>query len=172
MRAGRLVLVGFMGAGKTTVGRLVARQLGFDFVDMDERVEALAGTSVAELFAREGEAAFRRLEAEIAREVAAKTRVVVAAGGGAFAEAETRRLLQDGAFTVFLECDLDLVERRIGDGASRPLAANRAIMAGLLAAREPAYALANWRIDTSRLDAASVAQRVAATFTSAPEKPA
>ncbi len=160
----RIVLVGFMASGKTTVGALLAEELGWRFLDMDQRVAAVEGMSVAEIFDRHGEARFRKAEAAVARELLTESELVVAAGGGGFAETATRTLLQDGAFTVHLHCEREEIERRLEKGGERPLARTRGIIPRLLAAREPAYALADWRIDTTHDDAAAVARRIADVF--------
>jgi shikimate kinase len=145
----RIVLVGFMGAGKTTVGRLLAEQLGWSFVDLDERVEAAAGKTVAAIFAEDGEPAFRDAEREAARQVARRHHVVIAAGGGAFVDPETRALLSRGATTVWLRCALPALLARIPSDGSRPLARNRATIGALLPDRENIYRQADLVVDTT-----------------------
>lgn len=159
-RPDRVVLVGFMGAGKSTIGRRLARRLGFAFVDLDQRIEARAGRKIAAVFQEQGEAAFRELELEEARAVAALTRVVVATGGGAFAQDATRDALQQGAFTVWLQCSLGTALRRVPRDGSRPLAGNRDIMRALLAEREPSYRRADVAVDTSRRAPREVVERI------------
>jgi shikimate kinase len=144
----RIVLVGFMGAGKSTVGRELAALLGWDFVDLDERVAARAGRSVAEIFDGFGEAAFRDLELLEARAAMRGERVVIAAGGGAFAGDATRAALSAGATTVWLRCALPALLRRIG-GGGRPLARNRERIPALLDERERVYRLADVTVDTT-----------------------
>jgi shikimate kinase len=156
----RVVLVGFMGAGKSTVGPLVAARLGFEFVDMDERVEARAGMPVAEVFEARGEDAFRHEEEAVARELLTRDRLVVAAGGGAFARPETREVLKRNAITVFLQCDLETVLRRVPPDGRRPLAGNREIMHVRLAERESSYREADVTVDASAEGAEAVAERV------------
>jgi shikimate kinase len=136
-----------MGAGKTTVGRLLARRLGYRFEDMDRHVEQATGRSIPEIFREDGEEAFRAFEREAARELAATTRCVVATGGGAFTRPDTRALLQHGATTVWLRCDLEVVLSRLADDGSRPLAGNRDIMRALLAERETSYGMADVTVD-------------------------
>ena len=143
----RIVLVGFMGAGKTTLGRELARRLGWRFVDLDEEIEKAAGRSVRELFRDEGEAAFRRRELACARGAAERREVVIAAGGGAFSESETRSVLQSGAITVWLRCDLETVLGRIGEDPSRPLASDRETMRQLLERRQADYQQAQLTFD-------------------------
>jgi shikimate kinase len=156
-----VVLVGFMGSGKSTVGPLVARLLGWRFLDMDRMIEERTGLSVARLFDERGERAFRALEREAALEASGLERLVLAAGGGAFAEPETREALRRRAFTVWLRCDLDTILARIPPDGNRPLATNRAIMRGLLVRREASYRLADAAVDASRGEPADVAVRVA-----------
>lgn len=159
-RPTRVVLVGFMGAGKTTIGKRLARRLGYRFEDMDRRIEEREGRTVASLFAERGEAAFRELEREEARAVAALSEVVVATGGGAFAQEATRGLLQQGALTVWLQCSLESALRRVPRDGSRPLAGNREIMRALLAEREPSYRMADVAVDTSKRTPREVVDRI------------
>jgi shikimate kinase len=156
------VLVGFMGSGKSAVGRRLAKRLGYGFEDMDARIEAREGRTIAEIFRERGEAAFRALEEEEARALVGLSQVVIASGGGAFAQPLTRALLQQGALTVWLRCSFEVAERRIPRDASRPLARNREIMRALLAEREPSYRLADVAVDTSRRTPREVADRIVA----------
>jgi shikimate kinase len=159
-RPSRIVLVGFMGSGKTSVGRVLARKLRYRFEDMDERIEARTGRKVARIFHEDGEEAFRELEREEARALSSLPRRVVATGGGAFTRLATRELLQQGALTVWLRCDLERLLARIPADGSRPLAANRAIMPALLAEREPSYRLADVAVDASAGTPREVADRI------------
>jgi shikimate kinase len=157
----RIVLVGFMGAGKSTVGRILARRLRYAFEDMDRRIEKRAGRSIAEIFAREGEPGFRALEREEARALQQLSRRVIAAGGGAFAREDTRALLQQGAVTVWLRVGLETVLARVPQDGSRPLAGSRDIMRALLAEREPSYREADVVVDAAA-PPEEVAERVLA----------
>jgi shikimate kinase len=143
----RVVLVGFMGAGKSTVGPLVARRLGYAFEDMDARIAARAGRDVATIFREDGEEAFRELERVEARRLSELPRLVIAAGGGAFTRPETRVLLQRGATTVWLRCNLETMLARLPADGARPLAGNRDIMRALLAEREPLYRMADVAVE-------------------------
>jgi shikimate kinase/3-dehydroquinate synthase len=160
-RPARVVLVGFMGAGKSTVGPLVAQRLGWAFLDLDDDVEAAAGRTVLEIFATDGEAAFRAAERAAAERAGRRERLVLATGGGAFTVPETRRVLQQGAMTVWLRCALDALLARIPSDGSRPLAANRATIGPLLVGREPSYALADLTVDTTHMAPADVANIIA-----------
>jgi shikimate kinase len=161
----RVVLVGFMGAGKSTVGPLVARRLGWTFLDLDDDIEAADGRTVPEIFASDGEAAFRAAERAAAERACARERLVLATGGGAFTVPETRRVLQQGALTVWLRCTLEALLARIPTDGSRPLAANRATIGPLLAGREPSYALADLTVDTTHSAPAEVARIIAEATT-------
>jgi shikimate kinase len=154
------VLVGFMGAGKSTVGPLLAARLGWDFLDMDARIEERLGMSVAECFRRLGEEAFREEERKVALDLVDRERVVIAAGGGAFARDDTRGLLKRNAVTVWLRCGLDAVLRRVPADGRRPLAGNRAIMAARLAEREPSYREADVHVATEEAEPELVVDRV------------
>ena len=158
----RIVLVGFMGAGKSTIGAILAKRLGYAFEDMDRRIEARAGRRIADIFREDGEEAFRALELEEARLVAGLEHCVVAAGGGAFTRPATREALQQGAVTVFIRCSAEALFARVGQDRSRPLAGNRDIMRALLAEREPSYSLADVSVDGSVGSPQQVADRVMA----------
>ena len=157
----RIVLVGFMGAGKTTAGRRVAEILGWRFVDLDEAVATRAGKPVTEIFRDDGEAAFRALEHEAAVDATRDRFMVIAAGGGAFAADRTRAVLSAGAVTVWLRCALPVLLGRIGSGAGRPLAGSRETITALLTEREPLYRLADLVVDTSSAKAPEVAMEIA-----------
>jgi shikimate kinase len=143
-----------MGAGKTTVGALLAERLGWAFADSDHVVEAHAGMTVAEIFERRGETAFRRMEADAVRETAAREHVVLALGGGALESPATRELL--GALPrvriVFLEAPLEtLVGRCTGqaDAPVRPILRDRERLAARWQARQPLYREAHLTVGTA-----------------------
>jgi shikimate kinase len=150
----RIVLIGFMGAGKTTVGPLVAQALGWTFLDLDQELVRRTGTSVADLFRTRGETAFRALERDLAQETSALARHVLAAGGGAFAQPATREALRRGSFTVWLDCGLAAVERRLSPDGSRPLATDRETIRELFVQRESSYRQADCRVDAEQAPAA------------------
>jgi shikimate kinase len=159
----RIVLVGFMGAGKTTVGPLVARALGWSFLDLDVELARRLGASIRDVFRTRGEAAFREEERRLAEETASLDRHVLAAGGGAFAQEATREALRRGAFTVWLCCGLPAVLARVRPDGSRPLAADRERIAELFAQRESSYRQADCRVDAEQTPAA-VAQDVVEAY--------
>ena len=157
----RIVLVGFMGCGKSTVGAALAARLGWGFRDLDRWIEERHGMTVAEIFRRRGEAFFREEERRAARAAARLRRCVVAAGGGAFAFEATRETLRAGALTVWLRCPVSALWRRLPRDGSRPLAADRGRMRRLLGEREPSYRLADLAVDSSRAAPDEVARRIA-----------
>jgi len=141
-----------MASGKSTVGRLVAERLGWEFRDLDEIIVAAAGKTIPELFADEGEAGFRAREADAVRAAAGLRRTVVATGGGAACREENLAALLGSGVVVTLEVGPDEVLRRAGDPATRPLLATaadpRAAVLELQRAREPFYARAHARVET------------------------
>jgi shikimate kinase len=142
----RIVLTGFMGSGKSTVGPLLAARLGWKFVDVDEVIESEAGTKIAELFARDGEMAFRRREREAIARLAAGDGLVLALGGGAIETDEVRTLLleSEGTLLVHLEVELETTLKRCaGTEGVRPILADRANLGARYARRLPLYRLAH-----------------------------
>ena len=142
---GPIVLVGMMGAGKSTVGRRLAARLGLSFVDADEEIEAAAGMTVSEIFERYGEAHFRDGERRVIARLMDGAPKVIATGGGAFMQEETRRLILDNATAIWLDADIDVLVDRVARRDSRPLLKGRdarAVLTELAAVRNPVYALA------------------------------
>ncbi len=166
-----LVLVGPRGAGKTTVGRLVARRLGRPFVDTDEEIGRVAGRPAGRVLAEAGDAAFRALEAQVVARALARRGAVVALGGGAL-EADGSLALVESAFVVRLDVSPEEAARRIeADSTHRPRLTSEVDLVGecerLAAAREARYARANRRIVTTGRDAAGVASAVAKEWVAA-----
>jgi shikimate kinase len=143
------VLVGFMGSGKTTIGRLLGRELQWGFLDMDRSIEERCSLRIPEIFERHGEPFFREKELEVARETQALDRHVVAAGGGAFAQDATREALRSGALTVWLWAPIETILQRVRLDGSRPLAGSRERIRRLFAEREPSYRLADCHVDAT-----------------------
>jgi len=156
----RIVLVGFMGAGKTTVGAALAALLSWEFRDLDRWIEERAGASVAEIFRQRGEPAFRDLERSAAAALAGTKDVVAAAGGGAFTIPDIREALRRGATTVWLRCDVETALLRVPLDGTRPLAASRETIALLLAQREPSYRQADVTVDATVSPPEAVARRI------------
>src|SRR5580658_8129753 len=120
-----LYLVGFMGSGKTTVGRHLAHRLGWSFFDLDHEIEAAEKTTIAEIFDTRGEPEFRRIESEMLRQhvrsVERGRPAVLALGGGAFVDAGNRELVQQNGIAIWLDCPFDRVQRRVVNTSDRPL---------------------------------------------------
>ncbi len=143
----RVVLVGFMAAGKTSVGRRLAEALGWDFVDFDEVIEARTGATIPEIFRTQGEAAFRAMEARLTDEFGRARGVVLAPGGGWVTQPDLMDRLGDGSLVVWLRISPEeAVRRALADSVHRPLLAGPEPLARarlLLAEREPFYYLAD-----------------------------
>ncbi|PWU03018.1 MAG: shikimate kinase [Terriglobia bacterium] len=151
-----LYLVGFMGSGKTTIGRHLAHRLGWNFFDTDEEIEAAEKTTIAEIFETRGEAEFRSIETEILRQHVAWVErgrpSVIALGGGVFAQAENRGLLEDRGVTVWLDCPFEIIQRRVAQAFHRPLARDPETFAQLYRSRQEAYRLADMQVPVSSDD--------------------
>ena len=147
-----IYLVGFMGCGKSTVGYCLADELGWSFFDLDREIEKTAGTSVTEIFAQWGEAAFRALETESLRKRVRDVKIgrpqVIALGGGAFTVQENYELASNHGVTIWLDTPLDVIEKRIAGETHRPLAADPSRFRSLFEDRREAYARADYRIET------------------------
>lgn len=143
MTVSRVILVGLMGSGKSTVGALLAAAMGWRFVDTDDSVAAAAGMSVAEIFLAEGEAAFRRMERAAVARAAGENNVVVASGGGAVLDADNRAAMRrDGSAVVWLTAATEVLAARVGKAPARPLLSGgdvRARLAALISERESLY---------------------------------
>jgi shikimate kinase len=147
VRVDKLYLVGFMGAGKTTVAAALGRRIGWRTADIDARIEARERRSVSAIFVQDGEGYFRRAEREVLRELLPERNVVVATGGGTFADPDNRAaMLRDGA-VAWLDLPLSRVIERIPPDGRRPLAADLIQMEQMYMRRGAAYADAHVRID-------------------------
>jgi len=159
----RIVLTGFMGSGKSTVGPLVAARLGWKFVDVDDVIEAEAGMTIAKIFARHGEALFREYEHGAIAWLAAGDGIVLALGGGAIEHEETRALLLGDASTllVHLEVELATTQARCrGTEGLRPLLADQASLEVRYQRRLPLYRMAHLSIPVDALTPDEVAEAV------------
>jgi shikimate kinase len=147
-----IVLVGMMGAGKSTVGRLLAAQLRIPFVDSDDEIEKAAGMAISEMFERFGEAEFRDGERRVIARLVGEGRKVIATGGGAFINAETRALIKQQCRSVWIDADIDILVDRVSRRGHRPLLVGkdpREVLTGLAATRNPIYAEADIRISSN-----------------------
>ena len=175
MSDGRIILAGFMGTGKTDVGRRLATATGRPFVDTDDLVVHEAGRSIAAIFADEGEAGFRARERAAVTRACAMPAAVIAVGGGALCDPESRAALLAAGPVVCLRAAPEEILARVGDASTRPLLAGAAgrterlaRIRELLAARAPVYALATHTVDTTGLDADQVVAKVRAAVEPSP----
>jgi 3-dehydroquinate synthase len=161
-----IFLVGLMGAGKTTIGRMLARKLGLEFIDSDHEIERRTGASIPWIFEIEGEASFRRREADVIRDLTARDGIVLATGGGAILDAGSRALLQERGTVVYLRASVNSILARTAHDKNRPLlqtANPRARLDELTAVREPLYReIAHIVVDTGRPNVQSMVQTILA----------
>ncbi len=166
--APNLVLVGPMGAGKTSIGRRVAERLGLEFVDADQWIEARMGVPVRTIFDLEGEAGFRRREREALAALCSGSGRLVATGGGAVLDPENRALLRRSGFVVWLRVTVERQLERLARDRSRPLLAapdRRERLASLAAQRDPLYAeVADWIFEADGRKVGAAAERLAAAL--------
>jgi len=155
----KIYLVGFMAAGKTTVARLLAARLGWRAEDIDELIEARERLTVADIFARHGEAYFRAAERDILTLLLPLRHTVVATGGGTFMDPENQQAIKLDGMSVWLDVPLDTVVSRLPADGRRPLSADRAQMERLFAMRQVAYANAHVRIEAAG-PAEEIAERI------------
>ena len=148
-----IVLVGLMGAGKTSVGRRLAAALGADFFDSDHEIEAAAGLEIREIFERFGEKYFREGEQRVISRLLQQEPAIIATGGGAFMSPSIRQEIADRAISVWIRADLELLWERVKDKPTRPLLARpdaKEVLSGLLETRYPVYGKADVIVDSVR----------------------
>lgn len=156
-----------MGAGKSTIGKRLARMLELPFADVDQAIETQAGISIPDIFMIKGEAAFREMEYTVIEDFLTHTLGVLATGGGAFCQAKTRELIKKSAISVWLKADLDILLERVKRTGHRPLLQHgdkRAIMQKLMEERYPIYAEANLTIDSNASNHDSVVKNIVKTI--------
>ena len=164
-----IALVGLMGAGKSTVGRRLATRLGMQFVDADHEIEAAAGCTIPEFFERHGEAAFRDGERRVIARLLRSEPKILATGGGAFMDPDTRKRLKRRAISVWLRADLDLLVSRVTRRDNRPLLKQgdpRDIMQRLMDERYPVYGEADIIVDSDEGPHEAVVERIVAALDS------
>jgi shikimate kinase len=158
-----IVMVGLMGAGKTSIGKRLAQRLGLSFIDADHEIETAAGCTIEEIFERYGEAAFRDGERKIIQRLLERPPHVLATGGGAFIDPDTRARIKEAGISVWLKADLDVLVRRVSRRNNRPLLKRgepRDVLARLMEQRYPIYAEADICIDTLDAPAETTVDRV------------
>lgn len=161
-----IYMVGFMGSGKTTIGRALADELGWYFIDVDEDIEKEQKRTIAEIFDSEGERRFREIESETirvrVRQIQSGRPGVVALGGGAFCEEVNFELLNNNGVTLWLDCPLDVIKTRLANATHRPLARDSARMEELYKSRLELYARADFRVPVADEDPATAVARILA----------
>jgi shikimate kinase len=158
-----IVMVGMMGAGKSAIGRRLAQRLGLPFVDADAEIERAAGATIAEIFEKHGEAVFRDGERRVIARLLDGPVGVLATGGGAFMDTETRARIRARGITVWLKADLETLVERVSRRGHRPLLKGgdpREIIARLLAERGPIYGEADITVETGHAPTAATVERV------------
>ncbi len=166
-----LVLVGLMGAGKSSVGRRLAARLNLPFVDADQEIEAAAGMTIEEIFERHGEPAFRDGERRVIARLLDNPIQVLATGGGAFMDERTRALIRERALSIWLHAELDELVRRVARRTDRPLLKGgdpRTVLERLMAERYPVYALADVTVPSSIGSADETVDRILARLDALP----
>jgi shikimate kinase len=159
-----IYLVGFMGCGKSTVGRALADELGWSFFDLDDEIESDAGSTISEIFDQQGEPVFRALEASaLAKRVKAVQSgrpQVIALGGGALMDDKNFELILNHGVVVWLDAPFDLIEKRVAAESHRPLARDPQKLRELFEVRSPRYALADFRVEAPEEDAMATVRRI------------
>lgn len=168
MTTDKVYLVGFMASGKSTVGKHLARRLGWRFEDVDHLIEVREKTTIAEIFSRHGEAYFRAVERDILALLQPLRHVVIATGGGTFADPDNRSAINLDGASVWIDVPLHELIARIPLDGRRPLAADRHSLERLYAARMDTYRLAHLRVNASRSPAPMVADRILEALHSVP----
>jgi shikimate kinase len=167
-RVSIIFLVGFMGSGKTSVGRILSRRLGWRFEDLDDRIQKREGRSIRQFFRESGEQQFRQVEHVALRDLlqeSSATDVVIALGGGAFVQPENRTLVNlAGSRSVFLDAALDELWRRCQDSEERPLLGDQQHFRYLYQRRLPHYRKAGIRVDTGGKNLETIAEEIVATL--------
>jgi len=162
-----LALIGFMGTGKTSVGRLVAEQLHFEFLDTDDLIQTRTGRTIADIFSKDGEPAFRALERQVVGELAARRQTVISTGGGLPADLENLTSLKTHALVACLWAAPEKIWERVRNQSHRPLLHDpdpQKKIRDLLALREPFYKQADVLINTDQRSAREVAQQIILQF--------
>ena len=159
-----IYLVGFMGCGKSTVGRVLADELGWSFYDLDDEIENAAGSKIGEIFDTQGEQMFRAIEASAlakrVRAVQSGQPQVIALGGGAVMSDHNFELISNHGVVVWLDAPFETIEKRVAAESHRPLARDREKLRALFEIRYPRYALAHFRVEAPEEEAIATARRI------------
>ena len=158
--ADKIYIVGFMGAGKSTVARALGKRLGWQAVDIDELIEGRERMTVADIFKRHGEPYFRAAERAVLHEQLKPRQLVVATGGGTFADPDNRAVINADGVSIWIDAPLERIIARVPSDGRRPLAADRPAFERLYHQRREAYQLANCRIDAARGGVDAVVEQI------------
>jgi shikimate kinase len=164
-----IVLVGLMGVGKSSVGRKLAHRLSLPFIDADDAIEEAHDLSIAEIFAKFGEPYFRNGERRVITRLLDERPHVIATGGGAFMQAETRALILKNAFSIWIDANIDTLVQRVARRNTRPLLIGRdpgQVLSELAAARNPIYAEADLRVESDDVPHEVMVDRIIAALSS------
>ncbi|ULL17463.1 shikimate kinase [Paenibacillus sp. H1-7] len=166
MEKSNIVLIGFMGTGKTSVGKVLSERLGWHFANTDDEIEARQGVTISEMFATIGEAGFRQVESEVIRASLERTNQIVATGGGAVLSEQNRRVMQEKGYVVALTADAKTIIDRVSQDQNRPLVQGNVEerVHTLLEVRKHAYDFADLKIDTSALTLEEIADKIIANW--------
>jgi shikimate kinase len=167
----RIFLVGFMGAGKSTVGRGLALRLNWEFVDLDAVIEKQEGRTIREIFNEQGEEHFRALETWALQQCALYQCAVIALGGGAFVNRRNRKLVQDLGESIFLDCPFEVIFERCAGDQTRPLFQKQQQVHELYERRQPFYRMSDWRLNVDRLSADEIVEKVLVHFHTSLDRP-
>lgn len=168
-----LILVGLMGAGKSSVGRIVATQLGIPFIDTDAEIERVSRMTISELFAAYGEQEFRALESRVIKRILRSGPRVVSTGGGAFINERTRKFIKKGGLSLWLKADLDVLWERVSKRDTRPLLKTeypKKTLEDLMNARYPIYAEAEMTVISREIRKEKMANVVLAAIAGIPHE--
>jgi len=160
MQKNKIFLVGFMGSGKSTVGPMLSRKLGWDFVDLDREIEREQGKAIREIFQHQGESEFRRIEMSHLRSLGHRGACVVALGGGAFVQEANRPIIRELGISVFLDCRLEVIQARCPADGTRPLFESPELVEDLYSGRYPLYQQSDYSIDVSDISPTQAAELI------------
>jgi shikimate kinase len=159
-----IFLVGFMGSGKSTVGRMLAERLGWRFVDLDVQIESEQGVSISEIFSSRGEEQFRGIETAALRGCIKKIQTgqptIVALGGGAFTRPENIELLSGNGISIWIDTDFTIMRRRVQGATHRPLARDPEMFESLFRTRRESYGRADYRVSVEKDDSTVAVDRI------------
>lgn len=160
MKKDVIFLVGFMGVGKTVIGKALARRLGFSFLDTDEMVEKKEGRSINRIFQESGEGYFREKEWEVLKSLKDLSRVVIATGGGLFLGSPHRKFIKEQGVSIWLNAPFEEILKRLRRSPIRPLFTNEEDLRGMLEKRKARYALADYEIETGHQNIEGIIERI------------